>query len=237
MRSTIRVTMTRFIHFKIIFAALIVAGLMAGCDTDYDTTADLQTEQGNEQITSDTETSTTDDSTAYDAANPAFNSADPDYASIYDNEQPVQTSEAGTEETVYFQPDLATLSQDEESDLRQFAESIRGQDLSQMQISIESYAASNSTPEYDKQLSELRAETVREFLQSEGIDVANWDMKTLANDRLPESALQERPADSGGAISDGTQPGNETATNENNRVIVSLVPYSGQQDEQLGSIN
>lgn len=229
--------MARYFRFKFIFAALIVAGLAAGCDTDYDTTADLQTEQENEQITSETGTSTADDSAAYDAANPAFDSADPDYTSIYDNEQPIQTNEAGTEETVYFQPDLATLSEEEESDLRQFAESIQGQDLSQMQISIESYAASNSTQEYDKQLSELRAEAVRDFLQSEGIDVANWDMKTLANDRLPESSLPERPADSGGAFSGGEQPGSETATNENNRVIVSIEPYSGQQEDQIGSIN
>lgn len=226
--------MAKYIRFKFIFAALIVAGLTAGCDTDYDTTADLQTEQENEQITSDTETGTADDSVAYDAANPAFDSADP--SSIYDNDQPVQTNEAGTEETVYFQPDLATLSQDEESDLRQFAESIRGQDLSQMQISIESYAASNSSEEYDKQLSELRAEAVRDFLQGEGIDVANWDMKTLANERLPESAMQDRPADSGGAVSGGAQTSGETATQENNRVIVSLAPYTAQQEDQVGSI-
>lgn len=230
--------MVRYFRFKLIFAALIAAGLAAGCDTDYDTTADLRTEQENEQITSDTGTGTADDSAAYDAANPAFDSADPDYTSIYDNEQPIQTNEAGTEETVYFQPDLATLSQEEESDLRQFAESIQGQDLSQMQIAIESYAASNSTREYDKQLSELRAEAVRDFLQSEGVDVANWDMKTLANDRLPESSLPEQPADSaGGAFSGGAQRGSETATNENNRVIVSLVPYAGQQEDQIGSIN
>lgn len=233
--------MARPMRFKFIFAALIVAGLTAGCDTDYDTTADLQTEQENEQITSDTETGTADDSAAYDAANPAFDSTDPDYASIYDNDQPVQTNEAGTEETVYFQPDLATLSQDEQSDLRQFAESIRGQDLSQMQISIESYAASDSSEEYDKQLSELRAEAVRDFLQGEGIDVANWDMKTLANERLPESAMQDRPANSGGAvsggaISGGAQSGGETATQENNRVIVSIAPYTGQQEDQVGSI-
>lgn len=226
--------MAGYIRFKSILAMLVIAGMAAGCDTDYDATADLQTEEENEQITSDTEMGTADDSAAYDAANPAFDSADPDYSSIYDNEQPVQTDQAGAEETVYFPPDLATLSQDEESDLRQFAESIRGQDLSQMQISIESYAASNSTEDYDKQLSELRAEAVRDFLEGQGIDVANWEMKTLASGKLPESAIQDRSADAGGAVSGGAEPA-DTATQDNNRVIVSLVPYTAQQEDQLGS--
>src|SRR5690606_7577230 len=132
--------------------------------------------------------------------------------------------------------DLATLTQDEESDLRQFAESIRGQDLSQMQISIESYAASNGSEEYNKQLSELRAEAVRDFLQGAGVDVANWDMKTLANGRLPESTLQDQTESSGGAVSGGAEP-SETDATDSNRVIVSLEPYTGQQEDQLGSLN
>src|SRR5690606_11150527 len=111
--------MPRCFRLKTLFAALVVAGLVAGCDSDYDATADLQTEEDNRQQLTDAETRSSDDSVAHDAANPAFdysaNNRNGGNATNYDNERSIQIDQAGTEETVYFPADLATLTHDEES--------------------------------------------------------------------------------------------------------------------------
>lgn len=222
--------MAKLTSLKSALAVLVLAGPMAGCDTDYDATADLRTEEESEQIATDqSEPGTAEEPYSYDARNPGFDYGAPD-DNIQDNEQqPAQlgAANARAQETVYFPPDLATLNQDEENDLRQFAEYIREQDLSGMQISIESYAASSSTEEYDKQLSELRAEAVRDFLESQGINVANWDLKTLGSGKLPETAMQDKPKDSSSAVTDGMEQ-ETTPAPDSNRVVVSVVPLSGQ---------
>ena len=159
-----------------------VAVILGGCDNGYDSSI---TSDSNEPINSEQGDSASryadnaSDSSDFYAPNPAYDSANPQYGTDSEAKTTTDTS-IPMEKNVYFKPELASLTDEAESELADLAQNVKEKtaDEENIGISVTAFTDTRESDPYQEELSRLRAENVKEFLRKEGVNVSNWEVQT-----------------------------------------------------------
>ncbi len=128
-------------------------------------------------------------------------------------QQARQDRSIDTDKTVLFEFDSAELSDDAKRSLDKMVEGVSDK-ASVKSVTIEGYADATGSDSYNDQLSQKRAQSVKNYLQQKGIDADSWKV---------EGRGEENPT----ASND-----DEAGRSENRRVVIQL---NGEQNEGLSS--
>lgn len=193
--------MVRF-NKTITSALLLVSGLsLCACDDNYQANdapslKDLKTEELSER---DLNTARQANETAEQAEQESAVAKVDDGArgtSPFSEDKQTQTLQPTSQhQTVFFEGQETSLSDQEESRLEEFANEIKQADLSEQEIAVVAYSPSEVSPtteapedgsgdvveSSEAKLAIQRAETVKNYLQEQGVHAANWNVETMTS--------------------------------------------------------
>jgi outer membrane protein OmpA-like peptidoglycan-associated protein len=162
---------------QLALAMIFAAGFMTGCQN---TSTRAEAEEA-EVVTTETQTET-----EY--------SLSEDYPSLEpsrDQYSANQSSEPLSDETLLFAFDSADLSDDAKEVLDDLISALDGRESVQT-ITIRGYADATGPEEYNEQLSQRRAESVRNYLRDKGIQADNWNVEAFGEENPVASNDDER---------------------------------------------
>lgn len=97
-------------------------------------------------------------------------------------DQSRQLSSISENNTVLFEFDSADLTNDAKESLDELAEALEGQGDAVESITIRGYADAMGPDAYNEQLSQSRAESVRNYLRDQGVNADSWDVEGRGED-------------------------------------------------------
>lgn len=166
---------------QLAFAMIFAAGLMTGCQN---TSTRAEAEEA-EVVTTETQTETEYSlSEDYPSLEPTSGQSTQYSAN--------QSSEPLSDETLLFAFDSADLSDDAKGVLDDLISALDGKEKSVQSITIRGYADATGPEEYNEQLSQRRADSVRNYLRDKGIQAENWNVEALGEENPVASNDDER---------------------------------------------
>ena len=218
--------MKNFPKAQLAIAIALAAGITAGCSSNPErasTTEREDTEMVSMKTDTDIENRSADNASVLprdqsEAETDNEYSMQEDYPSLDDQQntqrQSRQVSSIDESSTVLFEFDSADLTSEAKESLDEIAEVLEGQGDAVESITIRGYADAMGPDTYNEQLSQSRAESVRNYLRDQGVNAGSWEV---------EGRGEESPV----ASNDDAQ-----GRSENRRVVIEL---SGDNVEGLTS--
>lgn len=111
------------------------------------------------------------------------------------------TAESENKGIVNFDFDSSDLNNDAKRSLDQLVEQAKDKDAKSVSVSIEGYTDTTGPEEYNQYLSEQRAESVKSYLESQDLEVKNWDVNAqgeaspIADNDTPDGRQENRRAE------------------------------------------
>lgn len=171
---------------QLAIAMMFAAGLMTGCQN---TSTRAEAEEA-EVVTTETQTETEYSlSEDYPALDPRR-----DQSAQYSANESSAANESNaplSDETLLFAFDSADLSNDAKGVLDDLISALDGRE-SVKSVTIRGYADATGPEEYNEQLSQRRAESVRNYLRDKGIQADNWNVEAFGEDNPVASNDDER---------------------------------------------
>ena len=218
--------MKNFPKAQLAIAIALAAGITAGCSSNPER-ASTNERDDSEMVSMKTDTDIENRSADKASVLPRSDSSSEtdneysmqeDYPSLDDQQntqsQPRQVSSIEESNTVLFEFDSADLTNEAKESLDEIAEALEGQNNAVENITIRGYADAMGPDAYNEQLSQSRAESVRNYLRDQGVNADSWEV---------EGRGEDNPV----ASNDDAQ-----GRSENRRVVIEL---SGDNVEGLTS--
>ena len=184
--------MKNFPKAPLAIAIALTAGITAGCNSNPErasTTEREETEMVSMKTDSDIENRSADKASVLpreDADTDNEYSMQEDYSSPGDQQstqnQTRQVSSIDESNTVLFEFDSADLTSEAKESLDEIAEALEGQGDAVESITIRGYADAMGPDAYNDQLSESRAESVRNYLRDQGVNADSWEVEGRGED-------------------------------------------------------
>lgn len=218
--------MKNFPKAQLAIAIALAAGITAGCSSNPEragTTERDDSEMVSMKTDTDIENRSADKASVLPRSDSSAEtdneySMQEDYPSLDDQQntqsQPRQVSSIEESSTVLFEFDSANLTNEAKESLDEIAEALEGQNNAVENITIRGYADAMGPDAYNEQLSQSRAESVRNYLRDQGVNADSWEV---------EGRGEDNPV----ASNDDAQ-----GRSENRRVVIEL---SGDNVEGLTS--
>jgi outer membrane protein OmpA-like peptidoglycan-associated protein len=222
--------MKHFPKAQLAIAMALAAGLTAGCNNNPERASTNErddTEMVSMKSDADIQNRSADKASVLPRSDTGESgdeySLQEDYPSLEDqqnrNQNPTpqqsrQVSSISEDNTVLFEFDSADLTDNAKESLDQIAEVLEGQGDAVESITIRGYADAAGPDAYNEQLSQSRAESVRNYLRDQGVNADSWE-------------VEGRGEDDPVASNDDAQ-----GRSENRRVVIEL---SGDNVEGLSS--
>lgn len=206
--------MKNFPKAQLAIAIALTAGLTAGCNNNPDRAGANErddAEMVSMKTEADIENRSADKASVLPRSEQGDNeySAQTDYPSPEDNEdrytQNTQNQRSSQQldaisenNTVLFEFDSAELTDDAKQSLDQLVDALEGQNDSVESITIHGYADALGPDAYNEQLSESRAESVRNYLRDNGINADSWSVEgrgeenPVASNENPQGRQENR---------------------------------------------
>jgi len=86
--------------------------------------------------------------------------------------------------TIQFDFDSSKVSASSASQLKQLAKALKSDDLAALSFRIEGHTDSKGTPEYNKSLSQMRADSVKKYLQQLGVAAQRLETEGMGDTHL-----------------------------------------------------